>query len=648
MTETAALMLHVPPPCLPHEQPIPKAYCRPNIQAKARPAGPRRPRTQYDLNDTRLRRASAPVASACSKHSLLTPDVLPKPCRPATSSPSSTSASSSTESLSLPVNCPSPLVMTTTTTTMTFSPPARLRVSDSTPPFLLQQRHGPPAYFLHRMPPSTVPQSPAPSSHVKHKRSFPVVTLSAKAGLAEASSSTNQSQPRLQTSNSSANPDAPPTRRKASASPRVLPVPAPPPEKALPPIPFPSPPSSTPVSPPASARSLLLACSPLGPPLRPVSVDAEETICQLEQLAAELRQMGSGSPAAANERRSRPSGPAQRRRRVLPGAAAGGAKASLSVPRIVVTNPSTESLFGGVERETAGVRTPESDGDSGDVTEEELWVNEYGGWGTSEKGKWKAAGPEEDGRCAGPASCPHAARSGQTAPSTKPAEMFYIYEPIGAPEFLIGSSTSPVARATAGFHSPSAPAPAPAPSSSHQQCPSARRRRRRPAALVLANPEQAEWVAEPAAPKSAPLLARPAHAHAHARARAPSPPPMYRSLTAPQSSPASTDGFPSHPPPRRALSSDVVQAGGDMGADIRYVAPPSGHRSAALRGGGELPRVPSAHALRDEPRGGHARQAPSWDALTLASGPASEPNSPRLASRPRLKSIKGLFKHFSK
>lgn len=106
--------------------------------------------------------------------------------------------------------------------------------------------------------------------------------------------------------------------------------------------------------------------------------------------------MGSGALAVANERRTRE--PSRRRIREAPAKSAGSGvpKASLSVPRIVVTNPSMENLARGPESETPSVRSPDSDDGSGDVTEEELWVEQYGGWGTSEKGKWKASAPDED------------------------------------------------------------------------------------------------------------------------------------------------------------------------------------------------------------------------------------------------------------
>lgn len=178
MTGTLALMLPVSPTGLPCEPAAPQPDIRSSI--KVRPTGPRQPRTPSDLNDIRLRRASAAVACPPSKHSLQTPGVLPKPRRHSTrvsSTPSSTSAFPLGDHLSLVANTPSSLVMTTTTTTttMTLSPPARLRVSESSPPFLLQQRHGPPSYFLHRTPTAISrdgPSTPPP----RQKRSFNIGT----------------------------------------------------------------------------------------------------------------------------------------------------------------------------------------------------------------------------------------------------------------------------------------------------------------------------------------------------------------------------------------------------------------------------------------------------------------------------------------
>ncbi|OSD05471.1 hypothetical protein PYCCODRAFT_1362096 [Trametes coccinea BRFM310] len=647
MTGTLALMPQVPPTGLPCELQSPKPSIRSNIQA--RPAGPRQRRTQSDLNDIRLRRVSAAVACTPSKHSLQTPHVLPKPRRPptrVTSAPSSTASSSTADSSSFAPTDPPSLVMTAT---MTLPSPVQLRVSDSTPQFLLQKSHGPPSYFLHRIPSSPLRSSPS-APQLKQKRSFKVPMRSPPppppgddtAFLPPVQRSRDVKKADSAPDATATPVQSPPQVRRTTSPPlRLLPMATPPPEKALPPIPFPS---SGPPSPTSGPSDLL---QPMQHAVdasvsRPVSQDAEETIRQLEQLAAELKQMGPGVLAATKQRRSRV--PSQRRRRDVLSKSPGTANASkgtlpnrqLSVPRIVVTNPSSENLVAEPECATPGVRTPDSDGGSGDVTEEELWVDSYGAWGTSDKGKWKASAFDEDDEPdfheSASASGMHDALSSERAATSKTAESeeaFYIYEPIGAPEFLVGSSTSLVARATAGFYSRRRPTP----SKTHSQC--VRRRRRRPTALVLATPEQAEWFADVvlgSAPPDVPRLPQ-----TPKQSDRPSTAPGYETsaLDAPaRSSPLL--------PQRRAMSSDVpdpAHAVGPLGPNTNTMYE---RRSEPL--GASIPRAASAYEA--SPQG---RQA-SWVSLARkdAVGTSSEPNSPRQGVRPRLKSIKGLFKHFSK
>ncbi|KAI0653273.1 hypothetical protein C8Q70DRAFT_643129 [Cubamyces menziesii] len=573
--------------------------------------------------------------------------IPPKPPRPSarvTSAPSFTSVSSQVDGPS-PVSSDSPsLVMTTT---MTLSSPAQLRVSDSTPPFLLQKTHGPPPYFLHRAPVSVI-RSPS-TPHLKQKRSFktamrtpppsdiqlsPPTQPRSSAGINDASSATTSTVP-VRT------PYA--ARRTTSPPLRPLPKPSPPPEKALPPIPFPSRPSSPLAQLSHDPAFMLSASTPNIPASRPVSQDAEETLRQLEQLAAELKQMEMGVLATPKRRRTRV--PSQRRRREHAGKSAGAAaisagaaksapsKGSLSVPRIVVTNPSTENLAADEEPEcetdTPRARTPDSDGGSGNVTEEELWVHEYGGWGTSEKGKWKAKASEDDETF--PESASGSAHKSRSAHDDDDDELFYIYEPIGAPEFLVGCSTSLIARATPGFHSSQCAKHAAAHAS-----PSTRRRRRRPAALVLATPEQAEWFAD--ALSSAPLLPRPSQVQMLKDSDRPSTAPGWGSVLGLPPPPSASRH---QQPSRRAMSSgaaDVLQPGKPQ------IASPSS----------AVPRASSAYVtMRSENGQAQApRQAASWAIAHAAGAPSpgtsSEPNSPRPGVRPRLKSIKGLFKHFSK
>ncbi|KAH9884781.1 hypothetical protein C8Q73DRAFT_348975 [Cubamyces lactineus] len=645
---SVALMRQVPPTGLPCEHPAPKPNARSSIQV--RPIGPRQPRTQCDLNDRRLRRVSA-VACAPSKHSLPTPDIPPKPPRPSTrvtSAPSFTSVSSQVDGPS-PVSSDTPsLVMTTT---MTLSSPAQLRISDSTPPFLLQKTHGPPPYFLHRAPVSVL-RSPS-TPHLKQKRSFKTAMRTPPAPSdVEPSPPTQPSSCGINDLNSATTSTVPartPTTARRTTSPplRPLPKPSPPPEKALPPIPFPSRPSSPPGQPSHDPASMLSTSAPSIPAGRPVSQDAEETLRQLEQLAAELKQMGPGALATPKRRRSRV--PSQRRRREHTNKSAGAAacaakcapsKGSLSVPRIIVTNPSTENLAADEEPEcetdTPRARSPDSDGGSGNVTEEELWVHEYGGWGTSEKGKWKAKASEDDETFSESASgSAHKSRSALDTfckdNDDDDDELFYIYEPIGAPEFLVGSSTSLIARATPGFHSSQCAKHATAHSSS-----STRRRRRRPAALVLATPEQAEWFADVVL-GSAPLMPRPSHTQTLKDMERPSTAPGWASVLG---LPAPPTSLRHQQPSRRAMSSGA--------ADVLQVGKPE-----TASPGSAIPRASSAYVtMRSESAQGQGpRQAASWASAHAGAPPpgtSSEPNSPRPGVRPRLKSIKGLFKHFSK
>ncbi|KAI0630505.1 hypothetical protein C8Q77DRAFT_1063378 [Trametes polyzona] len=675
MTGTLALMLQVPPTGLPCEPApgAPKPNIRPSIQP--RPTGPRRPRTRSELNDIRLRRASAAVACPVAKHSLPTPGILPKHRRhssrdPLPPAPSSTSASSLESRVA---NAPSSLAMTTTTTTtMTLPPPSRLRVSESTPPFLLQHTHGPPPYFLYRNP-TTVPQRGPSTPPLKQKRSFTI-----GAGLGEPSKSPLTSAPPTPPADAGKflphipipAPVQPAPRRPAMslAARHRFPNMSPPPEKALPPIPFPShSPPPTPRHAYHRSRSLLL---PAPAPARPVSQDEEETLRQLEQLAAELRQMGAGSLVEVNPSRTR--GTPRRRPREGANAASKGVaaslktKASLSVPRIVVTNPSMENLGRGLEAETetpaAGARTPDSDDGSGEVTEEELWVEQYGGWGTSDKGKWKASAADEDAAFHDSVSSPPPPAELDRARSTsaaKPAEVFYIYEPIGAPEFLVGSSSSPIARATPGYHSrrPAALSPKQQVQQDYQANASARRRRRRPTALVLATPEQAEWFEE-AVLGSAPLPSRPSvHHHSYHPFPTSTSTSTQRALPTPEPMSARNPSItPPSPrlPPRRALSSDAADASSSSSASA------STHEAHLRRSEPyvAMPRMASTSALRDDAvRSAHGlgSQSASWpppqflgETLGAVSNSSSEPNSPRQGSRPRLKSFKGLFKHFSK
>ncbi|KAI0676060.1 hypothetical protein C8Q78DRAFT_963338 [Trametes maxima] len=638
MTGTLALMPQVPSTVLPREVHATPRYsisARPSIKAK--PSGPRQPRTQ-DLNDLRLRCASATATCSPSKHSVPTPDILPKPRRHTTrvaSAPSSTSASSDDDTPTPVTSAPSSLVMTTTTTTtnMAHTSPTPTRASDSAPPFLLQRRHGPPQYFL---PPTSISASHNSPSvlPLKQKRSFKITMNVYPNSPQHDVAAPPATEPH--TYRKSLNPaprpitvpvQIPSVISRPSTLRRSLPASTPPPEKALPPIPFPSTP--TPIAERPRAAEPVSLCPPTIAG-RPVSQDAEETIRQLEQLAAEIKHKAPASPPRSSATPLGVTKGVPRKSKATAGMAKVCSERSptarLSVPHIVVTNPSTDNLAGGSASETPRAESPDSEDGSGNATEEELWVEQYGGWGTSEKGKWREALPEGDSSVHDLASSPHAAHNDRPATPANPSEVFYIYEPVGAPEFLAGSSTSPVARAAPGFHSRGSRVPCNSPP------PSVARRRRRPAALVLANPEQADWYGD-APLGSAPPLPR----------SQPTPPLSQRPVTAP--GPASNRSLPALPSelllPRRSKSSDVVEATGAVSSETKPHAAVPDRRSEPLT---VAPRASSSYALRGDRAQG--RQAASW--ASSAPGTTSEPTSPRHGARPRLKSIRGFFKHFSK
>ncbi|KAI0820309.1 hypothetical protein BC628DRAFT_917700 [Trametes gibbosa] len=655
MTGTLALAMQAPSAGMHRVPEAPKPNILPSIQVKARPTGPRRPRTQSELNDIRLRRVSAAVACPSSKHSLPTPGILLKHRRHSarlSSASSFTSASSRRDPPSL-FNTPYPFKMTSTTTTMTLSPPPGLRVSDTTPPFVLQQRHDFPPYFLYRAPTTTSHHRPS-ASPLRQKRFFNIDSgifeeLDAKTEVAAQLVEPDKSL----ASATIATPMPTPPSSAAALPVRFRAKMSPPPEKALPPIPFPSYSALLVADPSRTAFLENATSSPHCKAPRPASQGKEETIRQLEQLAAELKHMKMGPLSDATRRRVQNS-PSRLFREAAPHMSprsVGVSKASLSVPRIVVTNASTDIFMREQESETSSVSSSDSHAGSGNAMEEELWVEEYGAWGTSEKGKWKASASEDDVDFneSGPSQGAPLG-GGRPVPAVEPEEMFYIYEPIvsrtrfeastpisrpwsrryqGAPEFLVGSSTSPIARATPGFHSRATRSKPPT------QAPSVCRRRRRPTALVLATPEQAEWFQD-VAPSSAPHLSRPFHTSSH------------RTLSIPLPSSACSlpdAAAPPSPylPPRRTLSSDAA---------VDVPSSMSSHKGSSTMSTlvrrseplGPMPCMSSASALHDE--GGKERQTVSW--ASSAPVTTSAPNSPRQASRPRLKSFKGLFKHFSK
>ena len=201
----------------------------------------------------------------------------------------------------------------------------------------------------------------------------------------------------------------------------------PPPNKALPPIPFPSGPPTPPEDTSAAPEFFAAVTPSRGPAARPVSQDTEDTIRELEQLAASLKQMSASTTSvgvlgACRDRDlspvkisvTVPNTPMRRAQRqghagddVSCASLRSATGSSMVEPRIVVTNASMDVLpslgllnsvpvseHQVIARKAAigGVSWKGEDPDA----EEMLWVDEYGAWGASEKGKWKAIGEEED------------------------------------------------------------------------------------------------------------------------------------------------------------------------------------------------------------------------------------------------------------
>lgn len=163
---------------------------------------------------------------------------------------------------------------------------------------------------------------------------------------------------------------------------------------------------------------LLALLRPSQPPAsRPVSVDPEETLRQLEQLAASLKRFG-GAPDGAGRASEEDDG--ARHNLDAEDAARDAARSDLShaenadpaetkdgaepawkdsavmaVPYIVVTSSDELSRQQSLRAEVSGSSFSDEFGGIGmnakalDSTEDLEWVDAYGGWGTSEKGKWK-------------------------------------------------------------------------------------------------------------------------------------------------------------------------------------------------------------------------------------------------------------------
>ncbi|RDX50964.1 hypothetical protein OH76DRAFT_374700 [Lentinus brumalis] len=576
--------------------------------------------------------------------------------------------------------------MTTTTATMTYAPPAQASVPDgaTASTIVLRRGHSATPLFLHRRPVYQV-RSTASMSHLPTSRPSTTPALSRPSAPSAEHPSSGSTTGRILVSlvrpcpEHNRSPTFASVAFQQPVSPRTslnrqshLASRPPRPNKALPPIPFPTgpptPPEDTSVAPEFFAR----VTPSRVPAARLLSQDTEDTIRELEELAASLKQMSVSTASArvSGAHRDRdfspvkisvsvPGTPVKRAERQDPVGGASGATSwrrsdsatSPVGPRIVVTNASMEALpsldhldsvpasKGQLLARTADLEGVSWKGEDSDA-EEDFWVDEYGAWGTSEKGKWKAIDEEADGVV--PGQWQHtASRSEAPRALPCPAGRSYIYEPVGAPEFLLGSSTSCSARAGSGYHS--------RPSIVHEAVPSTRRPRRpRPAPLILAPSEQAELALATALllgtprkrsssrrPQTAPHTPRTPHAP---RARQPTPPaplPTRRQQATDIadgsfSSPAEHSIFPT-------VSANATEHGHvDVDDTTRHSEPLPA-----------MPRVPTSaiHVLRGKFEHEHARP---MTAPSVPGGSHSEPNSPRPTVRPRLKSLKNLLKHWSK
>ncbi|KAM5532802.1 hypothetical protein V8D89_013521 [Ganoderma adspersum] len=456
----------------------------------------------------------------------------------------------------------------------------------------------------------------------------------------------------------------------SSPSPPPLPLPFPSlvhTEKDLPPVP--------PLTEPATRSEeddldLLPERPSRIPSIRPVSYDAEATIRELEELAAsimlqdpvrEVEQLAAslkgfgiphietdlwrenGMPAAIAEESSPITPRPNQFQQIRPVQSQG----RLAVPHIMVTNPSTESLL---EQLNHGSSSLKSRNEGNDDAEEMLWVDDYGAWGTSEKGKWKAVAGEVEEEEEGTSG--REQKAGIFPPARPSLEKAYIYEPIGAPEFLIGSSTSPVARAASGYRSRH-PSRRPAPEAGRVH-----RRSRRPGPLVLANPAQADWEDLEAQLAASLFLRTP-------KPRRPQTSPN-ASQNRDQIAPSAWSSL------KKSQSANVTPA---RPADPSSSSSPSPGATDGHRRPGSIPAMPltplpaPSSALRSASRGANGRraarpeedktsQAVSWPTFPFPAGgegtnggrggTSSEPSTPRPSQRPRLKSLKSLFKHWSK
>ncbi|OBZ73792.1 hypothetical protein A0H81_06138 [Grifola frondosa] len=231
------------------------------------------------------------------------------------------------------------------------------------------------------------------------------------------------------------------------------------------------------------------------------------------------------------------------------------------------------------------------------ATDEVRWVEDYGGWGTSEKGKWRAIWINEEDETH--VNIDHS----DGVPTAGRAETFYIYESPNAPEFLVGSSTSLLVRAVPGYSSrpPRPPVVRPRPRLV------SRPRARRPPALVLANPSADLWLTGPLSE---------------------SPPAAQRVWTqVPSNSPAYSSPLRASPRPAKRLGSAGTDASRPAGAFGR-------HSEQNIT----MPR------MRGDPSDENVRQAASW--VPSSTNANYEHVSGRRKSS--LISVKHLFRKWTK
>ncbi|KAI0923735.1 hypothetical protein AcV5_009204 [Taiwanofungus camphoratus] len=196
---------------------------------------------------------------------------------------------------------------------------------------------------------------------------------------------------------------------------------------------------------------------PDDPLSRPVSVLPEDTIRQLEMLAEEVRTIVPVPVLESHHSRLR--GPRPRLR------AKQRAMAAVEAPQKMRMNATSDNSSDIDETYDCKdfVTTGDSAGAgvSNDIiassTADVRWVEEYGGWCTSEKGKWKATEHYDDDYREDVQTNGAVRRSATSVPTcllpTEQTEPYYIYDPHNAPEFLVGASTSLILRSSPGYHS---------------------------------------------------------------------------------------------------------------------------------------------------------------------------------------------------